>query len=209
MLNVFPFSSSKELRKVVLLVTPLQESWHLIATVYWNRTIFCIPLGTWKNDINFVLCVCVKPFSKLSSLYFCTVLWQEGSKKRASKKGRLSIWGFWGFVSKADVVWLNYKRTCLITSLSWTCQELHPKNKTWHIKKKHHLLWMMPMLSLAVRLFKQKASRWQPEHFFSSLICLLLLTLGASVCCVPVGTLIRAHSAVSWHQTSDSWQMCR
>lgn len=166
MLNVFPFSGSKELRKLLLLVTPLQESWHLIATVYWNRTIFCIPLGAWKNGINFVLCVCVKSFSKPSSLYFCAVLWQEGSKKRASKKGRLSIWGFWGFVSKADVVWLNYKRTCLITSLSRTCQELHPKNKTWHIKKKHHLLWMMPTLGLGVRLFKQKASRWQPEHFF-------------------------------------------
>lgn len=154
-------------------------------------------------------CVCVKSFSKLSSLYFCAVLWQEGGKNRASKKGRLSIWGFWGFVSKADVVWLNYKCTCPITSLSWTCQELHPKNKTWHIKKKHHLLWMMPTLGLGVRLFKQKASRWQPEHFFFSLICLLLLTLGASVCRVPVGTLIRAHSAVPSHQTSDSWQMCR
>lgn len=34
-----------------------------------------------------------------------------------------------GFVSKPSVVWLNYKCTCLITSLSGACQGLHPKNK--------------------------------------------------------------------------------
>lgn len=78
---------------------------------------------------------CLKPFSQSWSLCFLLSALAGRQRKEGGEKGEDFQFEASGFVSKPSVVWLNYKRTCLITSLSRACQRLHPKNKTWHIKK--------------------------------------------------------------------------
>lgn len=89
-------------------------------------------------------------------------------------------------MSKPSVVWLNYKRTCLITSLSRACQRLRPKNKPWHIKKNAICFewWrcLVPASSPCVG--------GGPEVTTSAprlLNLLVPLTPSATLCCSPSG----------------------
>lgn len=86
------------------------------------------------------------------------------SDRKAEKRGRragktfgLRLHG----LSKASMVWLNYKCTCLVTSLSGACQRLHPKNKTWHIKKNTICFeWWLGLLSVSSPVCVR---RWRPQ----------------------------------------------
>lgn len=101
-----------------------------------------------------------------------------------------------GFVSKPSVVWLNYKCTCLITSLSGACQGLHPKNKPWHIKKNAICFeWWQCLVSVSSPCVGRG-----PEVTTSTPHLLNLpvpLTPGATQRHGPLGTIIQNQGPVS------------
>lgn len=132
----------------------------------------------------------------LSFLCVCSILWQKDREKREEVGEDLRFEAS-GFVSKPSMVWLSYKRTCLITSLSRACQRLHPKNKTWHIKKNTICFeWWQSLFSASSPVCVGGG----PEVTTSTPFLLNLpvpLTPGPTLCHGPPGTIIQNQGPVS------------
>ena len=171
---------------VVLHVWPL-EGYTSIAIVHLNYTVASmLPCACFS---------CEAISHNLSFLCFCSMLWQDGREKRGER------WEYFqfeasGFVSKPSVVWLNYKRTCLITRLSRACQRLHPKNKPWHIKKNAICFeWWQGLVSAS-----SPCVGGGPEVTTSTLLLLNLpvpLTPETTLCYGPLGTIIQNQGPMS------------